>query len=173
MRQQYQQKPRQRNREDLLASTTYTQVSGSGGALWRKLMINDGDASTYWHDRRIGPGPANPNGPFGGRERSQTITDQQYRTERSEVQKRANAERAKREGFRSVTEMLQSDHRKQQQWQAEEKRRREEEARRERERSAFTSDFNRRFHEEQNRRRNQPGYIYNYQLGRWVGEDGQ
>ena len=126
MRQQYQQKPRQKGRESLLASTVYTRVPRTGGALWRKLMINDGDASTYWYDRRIGPGPANPNGPFGlgPKERSQTLTNQQYQTERAEVQKRANAERAKREGFRSVTEMMQSDHRQKQQQQAEEKQRR-------------------------------------------------
>ena len=153
MRQQYQQKPRQRNREDLLASTTYTQVSGSGGALWRKLMINDGDASTYWHDRRIGPGPANPNGPFGGRERSQTITKQQFNAERSEVKKRGNAERAKREGFRSVTEMQQSDQRRLQERLKQERLEKEREKR-------LRDNTLRRAQEEQQRRRSQPGYVY-------------
>jgi hypothetical protein len=130
MRQQYQQKPRQKGREDLLASTVYTKVPGSAGGLYRKLLINDGDASTYSGSRRIGPGPANPNGPFGGRERSQTITNQQYKAEYSNVQKGANAERAKARGFRSVTEMMQSDHRQDQVRQQQERARQQEEARR-------------------------------------------
>ena len=156
MRQQYQQKPRQKGRESLLASTVYTRVPRTGGALWRKLMINDGDASTYWYDRRIGPGPANPNGPFGlgPKERSQTLTNQQYQTERAEVQKRANAERAKREGFRSVTEMLQSDQRKQQQYQAEEKRKRLEEEKMER----SLREMGSRYQAEQDRKSAERGY---------------
>ena len=126
MRQQYQQKPRQKGREDLLASTVYTKVPMSGGALYRKLMINDGDASTYSGSRRIGPGPANPNGAFGigPRESSKTITKQQFQTEASDVRKRADAERAKRRGFSSVTEMMQADQRFIQQYRAKQERER-------------------------------------------------
>ena len=126
MRQQYQQKPRQKGREDLLASTVYTKVPMSGGALYRKLMINDGDPSTYSGRNRIGPGPANPNGAFGigPRESSKTITKQQFQTEASDVRKRANAERAKARGFRSVTEMMQADQRFSQQYKAKQERER-------------------------------------------------
>ena len=155
MRQQYQKKPRKKGREDLLASTVYTKVRGSGNGLYRKLMINDGDASTYSNGLRIGPGPANPNGLFGmgPRESSQTITKQQFNAERSEVKKRGNAERAKREGFRSVTEMQQSDQRK---LQERLKRERLEEEREKR----LRDNTLRRAQEEQQRRRSQPGYFY-------------
>ena len=153
MRQQYQQKPRQKGREDLLASTVYTKLRGSGNGLYRKLMINDGDASTYSNGLRIGPGPAKPNGPFGGRERSQTITKEQFNAERSEVKKRGNAERAKREGFRSVTEMLQSDNRKQQQLRERLKRERLQEEEEKRRHDKMRSHY-------QNRSRSQPGHVY-------------
>ena len=157
MRQQHQQKPRQKGRESLLASTIYNKVGGYGSGLYRKLMINDGDPSTYSGSTYLGPGPANPNGLFGvgPRERSQTITEQQYQTERANVQKRANAERAKRQGFRSVTEMMQSEHRQQQQYQAEQKRRREEAERERREsfkRSQEERERNRIAQEQENRR---------------------
>ena len=126
MRQQYQQKPRQKGRESLLASTVYTKVGRYGSGLYRKLMINDGDPSTYSGSTYLGPGPANPNGLFGigPRESSQTITEQQYQTERSDAQKRGNAERAKARGYRSVTEMMQADQRFLQQYKAKQERER-------------------------------------------------
>jgi hypothetical protein len=111
----------QRNRDLLLASTTYNL---KGGGLYNKTSINDGDPSVYtaahtMYGRtvKIGPGPANPN-PFWQREKEETVTEAQYIKDMEDAAKRADAEKAKKLGFPSVTAMYQAEHKKQKERQA-------------------------------------------------------